>query len=1177
MRWFVLILIINCSLLSALQAQVRDYQLRLFDFNTGIEPGAVNKVAKDSRGYLWLLYRRQVQRFDGQHLNSFRPLDFFDNLLCDAKERVWVSAPNQIAVFINEQDSFQTVHCDGLLKDEITGPVIEMPDQRILLLTSQRLFQYHEASRQFKPLSLKITPPSAYSLPLAVSSGQHVYYAIERMVCRVDLTTGKTDSLPAPTVKQLFVVSSDSLIVTSWDNTSYWFDYRSRQTASIKLPAHLVKDNDAQLVVRSVIRYTNTNRYLFACSAGIYEYDAANHTLTAPLFAWNGRVVATSDYANTLYMDKDGYVWMATIDGLARFSPFYSAIKLVRMRQLYGNLQAGIDNVRRITQDKEGNLWLATGYGFAKWKKGSLDFKVYAPVRNRKDGLSHPSIRGLVYDGKNLILGPTDKGLWIFNPETETYKRPRYADAATERLILTDFIDDICPLYNGDYLVMGKYTIYLLKAHTYQLSRVPVKASLENSNYAIQGGDKMIWVLTNKGLHCLDSALQDKGKAELPMKRQAIHSTLMLKDNRLLFSTEDGLFTALYERGKIQVKRFSHIADGLYLTNLYLDKQGRIWATSNNGLVRFDTVGTRIERFDFSDNLQGYAFNTNSWYLNKEGLLYMGGTNGINYWNPESFVSHSEKLNVHFRYTRFGEKASPFYTFLQTPSLPYRTPVEVFFNAVYYENPEKIKYRYLLDGLDKEWQQIGNSNQLRFTSLSPGNYRLRIQASLNGVNWVNAHEVLSFEILPAFWMTWWFISLLILTTAALIAYFFYRRNSLLRLKQEELEAEQAINYFAASIYETNSVHAILWDVAKNCIGRLHFEDCVIYLIDYGRNMLVQKAAHGPKNPESWEIENPIEIPLGKGITGAVAQSGKAEIIPDTSKDPRYIADVYQGSSEITVPIVSNGIVWGVIDCEHSKKGFFTQKHLSILKTIASLCANKIVKAKAEAEKAKTEAILMDTKQKMAEAEMQALRAQMNPHFIFNCLNSINRYIVKSDHKTASLYLTRFAKLIRLILDNSNTKSITLHNELEALRLYVEMESIRFEKKFHYTIAVADNIQQDSVYLPPLIIQPYVENAIWHGLLHMESAGELRITIYKESEYLLKCIIEDNGIGREKAKELKSKSVSQKKSLGMRLTEDRLALLNKGQDATLAVVIEDLKTDEGQASGTKVVLRIPIDN
>ncbi len=220
-------------------------------------------------------------------------------------------------------------------------------------------------------------------------------------------------------------------------------------------------------------------------------------------------------------------------------------------------------------------------------------------------------------------------------------------------------------------------------------------------------------------------------------------------------------------------------------------------------------------------------------------------------------------------------------------------------------------------------------------------------------------------------------------------------------------------------------------------------------------------------------------------------------------------------------------------------------------------------------------ILMNTQRKMTEVEMQALRAQMNPHFIFNCLNSINRYIVKSDQTTASLYLTKFAKLIRLILDNSNNKNVILTNELEALKLYIEMEALRFDKKFTYEIKVESNLGTDTVEVPPLIIQPYVENAIWHGLLHKETNGHLSVRVCMCSETMLEVVIEDNGIGREKARELKSKTATSRKSLGMQLTENRLSLLNKHAELNASIEIIDLQNGGSEALGTKVILKIPV--
>jgi LytS/YehU family sensor histidine kinase len=348
---------------------------------------------------------------------------------------------------------------------------------------------------------------------------------------------------------------------------------------------------------------------------------------------------------------------------------------------------------------------------------------------------------------------------------------------------------------------------------------------------------------------------------------------------------------------------------------------------------------------------------------------------------------------------------------------------------------------------------------------------------------------------------------------------------------------------------------------------------VIYLLDEKRNVLVQKAAWGPKTTDENKILNPIEISLGKGIVGVVAKTGKAEIISDTSKDDRYIVDDVRRFSEIAVPVVSDGRVLGVIDSENSRKNYFTQRHLSILTTIASLCANKIVRARAEEEKQKAEKNLSETERQTAEMEMQALRAQMNPHFMFNSLNSINNFILKNDSDNASQYLTRFSRLMRLILDNSREDWVLLENEIKALELYIEMEAIRFDNVFEHSIKTAFDINTSAVMVPPMIVQPYVENAIWHGLLHRKEPGsKLLVDIWKKEDKLF-IKVEDNGVGRQEAQLLKVKFSSHKKSHGMRITAKRLEIVNKIYKVDAKVHMEDLKNGEGMPAGTSVTLEM----
>ncbi|HLG39965.1 MAG TPA: histidine kinase, partial [Chitinophagaceae bacterium] len=223
----------------------------------------------------------------------------------------------------------------------------------------------------------------------------------------------------------------------------------------------------------------------------------------------------------------------------------------------------------------------------------------------------------------------------------------------------------------------------------------------------------------------------------------------------------------------------------------------------------------------------------------------------------------------------------------------------------------------------------------------------------------------------------------------------------------------------------------------------------------------------------------------------------------------------------------------------------------------------------ESEKAKAE-----LQQQAAELEMQALRAQMNPHFIFNSLNSINRFILQNNKAQASGYLTKFSRLVRLILQNSQESLIPLESELEALQLYLELEEVRFDHHFEFKIKVEDDLDVSAIKVPPLIIQPYAENAIWHGLMHKEETGHLEIELFKEND-LLCYKINDDGIGRKKASELKSKSTSTHKSMGMQITADRIAILQQKKTADSYIKITDLVLPDGSAGGTEVLLKIPV--
>ncbi len=200
--------------------------------------------------------------------------------------------------------------------------------------------------------------------------------------------------------------------------------------------------------------------------------------------------------------------------------------------------------------------------------------------------------------------------------------------------------------------------------------------------------------------------------------------------------------------------------------------------------------------------------------------------------------------------------------------------------------------------------------------------------------------------------------------------------------------------------------------------------------------------------------------------------------------------------------------------------------------------------------------------------LKSLRTQMNPHFIFNALNSVNHYIATNDERNANRFLSQFSTLMRSVLENSEEDVIPFSKEIELLQLYTKLEHSRFTDKFDYVFEVADEVPTDDFKIPPMLLQPYVENAIWHGLRYKEEKGLLQIVISKLDEERIQIVIQDNGIGRKQSAALKTEHQKKQKSKAMGNIQKRIAILNSMYKDKFLVQIEDLSEPE---TGTKVVV------
>ncbi len=244
-------------------------------------------------------------------------------------------------------------------------------------------------------------------------------------------------------------------------------------------------------------------------------------------------------------------------------------------------------------------------------------------------------------------------------------------------------------------------------------------------------------------------------------------------------------------------------------------------------------------------------------------------------------------------------------------------------------------------------------------------------------------------------------------------------------------------------------------------------------------------------------------------------------------------------------------------------------------TIQKQLEKDVASMSEQAEKEKYDKLKAEYDKELVELKISSLRSQMNPHFIFNSLNAIKLYIIDNEKENAVYYLNKFSKLIRKILATTREKEITLADEIETLKLYIDIENIRFSNEIQSSISIDKTLGINTIKIPSLILQPFIENAIWHGLSSKKGVKKIDITFEKEANTHLKITIADNGIGRKRSNEINSQKIHKKDSIGIKLTEERLNNFCKDFENNYSLSFVDLFDRNNNSTGTKLILSIPL--
>lgn len=777
-------------------------------------------------------------------------------------------------------------------------------------------------------------------------------------------------------------------------------------------------------------------------NTGVVKYDGVNfetYTTQNGLFDNSIQSLIRKEHSNE--------IWVGTPKGLNKISPFKDGVSISSFR--VSEIQNG-NKVGKLFMDEEENLWLGTQNGLYRFRDPS--FSTY----NEKDGLRNPFIFPIFrdskkqlwvgtvedgfyrYDGKefrnfsekdgligtqmNAGLEAKDGTIWMgTNKGLSIYDGRSFRNFHGKKDGLkSDSVNSIIQDSKGRIWLGGNQggTVYNgNKFKTYHLR----SADGQNFDvwYQFEDSKGTIWLGTYLGGLFRYDPKKDKGNIEAAIEDYSQKLNLKSKtflaidedrDGNIFLGSFDGVYIYNESTGKLSlISEKEGLSSDLIYVMAFDSSYRTLYIGTNQGVNKFKVDEYKrsgkidLEQYGQEEGFSSLETNSNGIWRDTDGTLWFGTVNGLIHYDPYAYARNNTESKTSITKIRI---------FYNDTLLPAGSKLPYYLNNISFEyigicltNPEKVKYKFMLEGYDKIWSPSTRETFARYSNLAPGDYVFKVISCNNEGVWNKEPASFSFSVTPPVWRTWWFR--LTASTIALILIVVFSRIRAESIRRKEAE----------------------------------------------------------------KLNREIQL---------------------------------------------------------------------------------------------------------ATNELKALRAQMDPHFIFNSLSSIQSFIMTKDEDSALRYLNKFAKLMRMILSNSEKPTVTIREEIDALKLYMELEALRWDKKFECTVNIDPAIEIDFHKIPSMLIQPYVENAILHGVVpKTDGIGKIDVSITQKDPYII-CTITDNGIGRKRSAELRARSGGQgHESMGMKITSDRLEVLNRIHHSDLSVKITDLEDGNRNSSGTKVEIFIPI--
>ena len=490
--------------------QLPEYPVRKFNAAHGIQYGIV-KMVQDNKGFAWLMYRNKIQRFDGEYMETWFKGEYLHSLLIDSRERIWVTTRKGVFQFDRKMNRFLKTASDENSNVKI---IFEPEEGQIAYSSRSGISFYNEASKKFntgKTPSHQLKPGARVSTHRFSYINYTIYYNTKNTVWRHNIQTGKTDRTAFRQVRSIIALSEEEAIISTWETQCWYYNFSTGQRIRLSVPG-----TNPFLFVLDAIP-VHKNEYYLATFKGILAYTPGTADLRRVYLSFDGKPLPLEEY-RSLHKGKEGTVWACTPSNLLSFSSLKTHINFAQ-KDIADSGGWQSDDVRSFAEDEQENLWMATVDGLTYWDIKQNKFFTIRGEENATDRLNHMAIRGLVYDGIKLIIGQTNKGIWLYDPKIEKFDRPEFKNNKEGRLLREKvertYIHEIKTLKNGNHVIIGGDDgAFLMNGDTYEIEEINFPGSESHVEFAYQDDRGTVFIGTYDGLYCFDALLKYQYKVK---------------------------------------------------------------------------------------------------------------------------------------------------------------------------------------------------------------------------------------------------------------------------------------------------------------------------------------------------------------------------------------------------------------------------------------------------------------------------------------------------------------------------------------------------------------------------------------------------------------------------------------------------------------------------------------